>query len=69
MIPPASTGRDSRSRIAVSNTLHTNSGISSYVKPFGRIFQIVVMKLAAPRILLTPAICREKIPRSTLAPG
>ena len=30
---------------------------------------MVVMKLALPRILLTPAKWREKMPRSTAAPG
>ena len=30
---------------------------------------MVVIKLALPRILLTPAKCREKIPKSTAAPG
>jgi len=31
--------------------------------------EIVVIKLALPKILLTPARCREKIPRSTAPPG
>ena len=30
---------------------------------------MVVIKFALPRILLTPARCKEKIPRSTAAPG
>jgi hypothetical protein len=32
-------------------------------------FKIVVIKLADPKIELTPAKCSEKIPKSTLAPG
>jgi len=35
----------------------------------GRMLEIVVIKFADPKILLTPARCREKIPRSTAAPG
>ena len=32
-------------------------------------FRMVVIKLTEPRILLTPATWREKIPKSTAAPG
>lgn len=63
---PAKTGRDSNSNTAVSKTLQTNKGIISMDIP--RIFIIVVMKLIEPKILLTPAMWREKIPRSTAAP-
>ena len=52
---PASTGKDKRSRIAVKSTDHTNSGISSIVRASGRMLEIVVIKFADPRILLTPA--------------
>jgi len=66
---PARTGRESKRRIAVSRTLQTKRGITSNVKPSPRIFIMVVMKLTEPRILLTPAMCREKILRSTAPPG
>jgi len=69
VIAPANTGRDRRSRIAVSKTDQTNSGMSSIVMPSPFMLVIVVMKLAEPKILLTPARCREKIPRSTALPG
>ena len=41
--------------MAVSNTDHTKRGISSIVIPSPFMFVIVVMKLAEPRILETPA--------------
>jgi len=69
VIAPASTGRDNNKRIAVSNTDQTNRGINSIVIPSPFMLLIVVMKLADPRILDTPARCREKIPRSTALPG
>ena len=69
VIAPANTGRDRRSRIAVSRTDQTNRGMSSIVMPSPFMFVIVVIKLAEPKILLTPARCREKIPRSTALPG
>ena len=69
VIAPASTGKDNKSRIAVRRTLQTKRGIRSKVNPSPRIFTMVVMKLTEPRILLTPAICNEKILRSTAPPG
>ena len=69
VIDPASTGRESSSRIAVSKTDHTNRGMSSIVIPSPFMLVIVVIKLAEPRILDTPARCSEKIPRSTALPG
>ena len=66
---PASTGSESNNNTAVSNTLHTNRGIRSTLIPSLRIFLIVVMKFTDPKILLTPAICKEKMPRSTAPPG
>ena len=55
--------------MAVNRTDHTKRGISSMVIASGRILEIVVIKFADPKILLTPARWREKIPRSTAAPG
>lgn len=66
---PANTGRDSKRSTAVRRTLQTKSGKSSAVTPSPRMLRIVVMKLTDPRILLTPAICKEKITRSTAAPA
>lgn len=68
VIAPASTGRDSRSRIAVINTDQTNSVIFSNLMDFIRKFRIVVIKLMAPKIEDTPAKCSEKIVRSTATP-
>lgn len=69
VIAPARTGNDKRSSKAVSRTDHTKRGISSKDMPSPRILEIVVIKFALPRILLTPARWREKIPRSTAVPG
>ena len=66
---PANTGSERRSRMAVSSTLQTKRGMRSIDIPSPRIFIIVVIKLAEPRILLTPAIWSEKIPMSTAPPG
>lgn len=68
VIAPASTGKDVSNRMAVIRTDHTNSGIFSIFTPSGRIFKMVVIKFIAPKIEETPAKCREKIDRSTLAP-
>ncbi len=55
VIAPASTGRESKSKMAVIKTDHTNSGARSIVIPIGRIFITVVMKFTAPRIEEIPA--------------
>ena len=65
VIAPARTGSDKSSKTAVIKTDHTNKGVSiSDITPV-RIFKIVVIKLIAPKILETPAKCREKILKST----
>ena len=69
VMAPANTGRDSKRRMAVSSTDHAKSGMSSRDNPSPRILEMVVIKLALPRMLLTPARCREKIPKSTALPG
>ena len=69
VIAPASTGKDSRSKITVNNTDHTNSGIRSSFMPFHRIFITVVIKLTAPKIEDAPAKCSEKIAISTDGPA
>jgi len=55
VIAPASTGRERRRRMAVSRTDHTKRGISSRAMPSPRMLVMVVIKLALPKILLTPA--------------
>jgi hypothetical protein len=68
VIAPAKTGRDSRRRIAVRKTDHTNKGVWSQDSPVVRILIIVVMKFTAPKIEEAPARCRLKIERSTDPP-
>lgn len=68
VIAPASTGSDNKRRIAVSRTDQTNSGVFSIAILVVRIFRIVVIKLADPRIDEAPAKCREKIAKSTDEP-
>lgn len=66
---PANTGSESRRRIAVILTPHTNKGTDSKFIPLGRILITVVMKLIDARIDDTPARCIEKIARSTDGPA
>ena len=69
VIAPASTGRDSRRRNAVTRIDHTKSGILCSVIPGARMLKIVVMKLIELRIEEAPARCSEKIAISTAGPG
>jgi hypothetical protein len=62
---PANTGNDNTKRIAVTRIDHTKRGVNIGVIPGSRMFLMVVMKLIPPKILLTPARCRDKIVRST----
>lgn len=55
VIAPASTGNESRRRIAVKNTDQTNNGVWSQVIPGVRILIIVVIKFTAPKIEEAPA--------------
>jgi hypothetical protein len=64
VIAPARTGSDNNSNRAVIAIDHTNSGIRS-----GFILIVVVMKFTATRIEETPARCKEKMAKSTDAPG
>jgi len=68
VIPPAKTGKDSNSNIAVINTAHTNKGILCIVIPGALIFNIVVIKFIAPKIEEIPAKCKLKIAKSTDPP-
>lgn len=65
---PASTGRDSKRRMAVNNTDQGKRGVFSVFWDLVRILDTVAMKLAAPKIDLAPAKCREKIAISTGGP-
>jgi len=69
VIAPAKTGSDNKSRKAVKNTDQANKGISSKHNPTPRIFEMVTIKLIAPRIEETPARCKDKIAKSTEEPG
>lgn len=66
---PANTGRDNNNNRTVINTDHTNRGIRSKDMLGFRMLMIVDMKLIAPRIEEIPAKWREKIVKSTEAPG
>lgn len=68
VIAPASTGNDNSKRIAVKITDHGKRGVLSAFCFFDRIFKIVAIKLAAPKIDLAPARCKEKIAISTGGP-
>lgn len=68
VIAPARTGRDKSSSTAVRITDHGNRGVLSAFSFFVRIFRIVAIKFAAPRIDLAPARCKEKIAISTDGP-
>ena len=69
VIAPAKTGRDKRSKTAVTNTDQGKSDIRSITIPTARRFAKVVMKFTAPSREDTPAKCREKIAKSTDAPA
>lgn len=69
VMPAARTGRERRSRTAVIKTDQTKRGVWYWDIAGGFILIIVVMKLIAPRIEEMPARCKEKIVKSTEAPG
>ena len=69
VIAPASTGNDSNNKKAVIKTDQTNKGVLCMYMPGARMFIIVVIKFTAPAIDDTPAMCKLKMARSTLAPG
>lgn len=69
VIPPASTGRDSRSRIVVIKTPQTKSGICSDRNPLVRMLITVVIKLSEPKMDEIPARWREKMAKSTDGPA
>ena len=69
VIAPASTGSDNSSRNTVTRIDQTNNGILCRVMPGARMLKIVVMKLIAPRIEDAPAMCSDRIAKSTAGPG
>jgi len=69
VMAPARTGNERSSKKAVRRTDQQKRGISSRLRPMERMLTIVVIKLIEPKIDEIPAICREKIPKSTDRPG
>lgn len=65
VIPPANTGRERRRRIVVVATAHTNRGVRSGDIDLCFMLKIVARKFTDPIIEEIPAMCREKIIRST----
>jgi len=55
VIAPASTGRESNNKTAVTTTAHPNKANLCSLIPGLLIFNIVVMKFIAPNKLLIPA--------------
>jgi hypothetical protein len=68
VIPPASTGRESNNKTAVTKIAQPNKGTLCRACPGIRIFIIVVMKFIAPNMDEIPAKCSENIARSTDPP-
>lgn len=66
---PANTGKESKRRIAVTNTDQAYRGIWSLFIPIVRRFLRVVIKFTAPKREEIPARCKEKIAKSTDAPA
>lgn len=65
MIAPAKTGKDRSNNTAVIKTDQINKEIWLVFKNLIFIFNIVEIKLIAPKIEEIPAICNEKIEIST----
>jgi len=68
VIAPASTGRESNNKTAVTTTAHPNRANLCNLIPGALIFNIVVIKFIAPSRLLIPERCKANIARSTLGP-
>lgn len=64
----ASTGREKASKKEVIRTDQTNKGVFDQDIPWGFMFTVVTIKLIAPKIEDTPAMCRLRIPKSTAHP-
>lgn len=69
VIPPAKTGREKTSRMAVKKILQINKGRDSQVIIAERRFIMVQRKLIDPPMEEAPAMCILKMAKSTLFPG
>jgi hypothetical protein len=65
---PANTGKDNKSKTAVTTTAHPNKASLCSLIPGLLILSIVVMKFIAPNSELIPDKCKAKIAKSTLGP-
>src|SRR5277367_3013702 len=68
VIAAAKTGKERRSKKAVTKTAQTNKGISPIRKPGTRILITVTIKFIAPKIEERPAKCKLNIAKSTAPP-
>lgn len=68
VIAPAKTGKDNKSKIAVTNIAQTNNGSLCADIPFVLILYTVLIKFMAPNNEEIPARCKLKIAKSTDAP-
>jgi len=64
----AKTGREKAKRKEVIRTDQTNKGTLDQDIPRVFMLKIVTIKLIAPKIEETPAMCKLKIPKSTAGP-
>ena len=64
----ARTGKEKAKRKEVIKTDHTNKGTLDQDIPTVFILKIVTIKLIAPKIEETPAMCKLRIPKSTAGP-
>ena len=69
VIAPAKTGKDNKSRNAVTNIDQENNGILCNDIPGVLIFNIVVIKLIAPENEEAPAMYKAKRAKSVAGPG
>jgi len=65
---PAKTGKDNRSKTAVTRTDHTNNGTRFQRIPGHLMLMMVTIKFIAPAIDDTPAKCKLKMAKSTEYP-
>lgn len=65
VIAPANTGRERRSNVVVIRIDQIIRGMRSGIIDFGRMLKIVAIKLIDPTIDEIPAMCRERIVKST----
>jgi hypothetical protein len=68
VIAAASTGRDNKSKTAVTSIVQTNNGNRRMVRPLALMLIIVVIKFIAPKIDEAPARCKLNMAKSTDGP-